>query len=367
MRWGAELFNRYGAKFTAESALPFARGCENFGDNVLEALLDSTMGVGSHSNTTNLYYDTQLVIDRLVGKENNRGISGGWNPLERLDWAQEAINLGYKYIDAPVYFCYLMVPQHLRPDQVSDQEIIDSLYHDPVPPDFEERIHPHRISSATTFSIDTTGDILFLTGSIGELGSLAEGRKNCFPTCVFDEADIDTLIAKVRHALELADSDDFTVLYCHTPLKYYKTINKDLFEKLFYDLSGLVDSGRVEYATQGQIYDHFLSWEQTTDVPNNQKYKKIFYKLFQNYPNQFNSKTLIKYQLSETAHIELTIFNQLGQKIKTLVSEFKLSGNHSETWDGKDDLGNSVCSGIYYYQLKTNNGFRQMKKLLFLK
>ena len=92
LKWGAEIFNRYGAKFTAESALPFARGCVNFGDNVLQAMLDSTMGVGSHSNTTKLYRDTKTVIDRLVGSENNRGVSGGFNATERLDWPKKRQN-----------------------------------------------------------------------------------------------------------------------------------------------------------------------------------------------------------------------------------------------------------------------------------
>ena len=270
-------------------------------------------------------------------------------------------------MDAPVYFCYLMVPQHLRPDQVSDQQIINSLYHDPVPPEFQERIHPHRISSAVTFPTDTIGDIFFLTGSIGELSSLAEGRKNCFPICVFDEADIDTLIAKVRQALDLADPDDFTVVYCHSPLKLYQTKNEPLFEKLFHNLAGLVDSGRVEYATQGQIYDFFLEWEQITVVPENKKKKQFTYQLLQNYPNPFNSATAINYQLSEIAHVELTIFNTLGHTIKTLVSETRLDGNHWVTWDGKDDLGISVSSGIYFYQLTLDSELKQFKKLMFLK
>ncbi|OQX84175.1 hypothetical protein B6D60_09670, partial [candidate division KSB1 bacterium 4484_87] len=367
LRQGASLFKRFGAKFTAESALPFAQGCVNFGDNVLQALLDSTMGVGSHSGKTALYRETKSAVDNLVGAENNRGVSGGFNPTERLDWAQEAANCGFKYIDGPVYFCYLMVPREQRPDQVSDQEIIDSLYHDPVPPDFAERIHPHRIQSATTFPTDTTGPILFLTGSLGELGSLAEGRKNCFPYCEFNKADVDTFVAKVRQAVELAEPNDFTVVYCHTPLKLYKPEYEWLFEKMFNGLAGLVDSSLVEYVTQGEIYDHFLEWEQTTSIFKNQSNFPQSFSLFQNYPNPFNSETVIRYQLPASGNVELSIYNGIGQKIRTLLNSSQPSGNHSTTWDGKDDWGNPVSSGIYIYQLKVGCEFLQIKKLLLLK
>jgi len=367
LRQGAKLFNRFGAKFTAESALPFARGCVNWGDNVLQALLDSTMGVGSHSGKTALFPETKIAVDALVGRENNRGVSGGFNPTERLDWAQEAAKLGYKYIDAPVYFCYLMVPQELRPDQVSDQQIIDSLYHDPVPPDFEERIHPHRITSATSFPTDTTGPILFLTGSLGELGSLAEGRKTCFPSCVFDEADVDTFVARVRQAVELADPNDFTVVYCHSPLKLYRPENEWLFEKLFNDLAGLVDSGLVEYATQGQMYDYFLEWEQTTAIYENQENKSISFQLFQNYPNPFNSQTSVRYNLSTISYVELLIYNSQGQKIRTLLKEIKPAGSYKAFWDGKDEQGKPASSGVYFYQLRTNNRYSEINKMILLR
>jgi hypothetical protein len=365
LRQGASLFKRFGAKFTAESALPFAQGCVNFGDNVLQALLDSTMGIGSHSGKTALYRETKSAVDNLVGAENNRGVSGGFNPTERLDWAQEAANCGFKYIDGPVYFCYLMVPREQRPDQVSDQEIIDSLYHDPIPPDFAERIHPHRIQSATTFPTDTIGPILFLTGSLGELGSLAEGRKNCFPYCEFNEADVDTFVSKVRQAVELAEPDDFTVVYCHTPLKLYKPENEWLFEKIFTDLAGLVDSNLVEYATQGDIYDHFLKWEQMTAVFENQSNFPQTFSLFQNYPNPFNSSTAIFYQLPTCSQVDLIIYNILGKKIRTLINKHETSGRHSVIWDGKDDFGNVVTSGMYFYQLKLDNSILQTRKMIY--
>ncbi len=89
--------------------------------------------------------------------------------------------------------------------------------------------------------------------------------------------------------------------------------------------------------------------------------------LSQNYPNPFNSVTTINYQLIGRAdqEVELAIFNLLGQKIKTLVSENKAAGFYSAQWDGKNEAGESVSSGIYVYQLKADD-FKMEKKLILL-
>jgi len=91
------------------------------------------------------------------------------------------------------------------------------------------------------------------------------------------------------------------------------------------------------------------------------------FKLFQNYPNPFNSETVIRYQLPASGNVELSIYNGIGQQIRTLLNSSKPAGNYSTIWDGKDDWGNPVSSGIYFYQLKLNNNLKQNKKLLLLK
>ncbi|RKY83814.1 hypothetical protein DRQ09_09485, partial [candidate division KSB1 bacterium] len=75
--------------------------------------------------------------------------------------------------------------------------------------------------------------------------------------------------------------------------------------------------------------------------------------LFQNYPNPFNSETVIKFQLPEPGRVSLIIYNLLGQKIRTLVDSYKNSGYYSIKWDGKNDTGERVSSGIYFYKIQT--------------
>ena len=89
--------------------------------------------------------------------------------------------------------------------------------------------------------------------------------------------------------------------------------------------------------------------------------------LKQNYPNPFNPKTNIEYSVDHSGPVEILIFNQLGQKVRTLVDVPDLQpGHYSVVWDGKDDNSNPLASGAYYYQIRTQN-FVSTKKAIFLK
>jgi hypothetical protein len=84
--------------------------------------------------------------------------------------------------------------------------------------------------------------------------------------------------------------------------------------------------------------------------------------LSQNYPNPFNPVTVINWQLAVTSHIDLSIYNLLGQKVCTLVSGKQEAGNHKIEWDAS-----GFTSGVYLYRLITDNGFVQTRKLILLK
>jgi len=73
--------------------------------------------------------------------------------------------------------------------------------------------------------------------------------------------------------------------------------------------------------------------------------------LSQNYPNPFNAGTVIEYTLPETQHVNLTIFNVLGQPLVTLVSQRQSAGTHRVFWDGLDLSGHPLASGVYLYQI----------------
>ncbi len=98
------------------------------------------------------------------------------------------------------------------------------------------------------------------------------------------------------------------------------------------------------------------------------------FSLGQNYPNPFNPATSISYTIPQDASVRLTIYNILGQKITTLVDEQISSGFHSVKWNGANDSGTQVASGLYFYRLEakhTTNGkqriFVDAKKMLLLR
>ena len=90
------------------------------------------------------------------------------------------------------------------------------------------------------------------------------------------------------------------------------------------------------------------------------------YTLAQNYPNPFNPQTSIRFNLPENGQVTLSIFNTLGQKVKTLVNAILNAGAYRYTWTGMDDANRPVASGIYFYQIQARN-FVQTKKMMFLK
>ena len=88
--------------------------------------------------------------------------------------------------------------------------------------------------------------------------------------------------------------------------------------------------------------------------------------LYQNVPNPFNPETAIKYNTNEPGEVKIIIYNLLGQEIRTLVNDFKSPGIHTVVWDGKDEMGRQIASGIYIYQLVAGD-FTAIKRMTLLK
>ncbi|MCK4560987.1 MAG: family 10 glycosylhydrolase [Calditrichia bacterium] len=84
--------------------------------------------------------------------------------------------------------------------------------------------------------------------------------------------------------------------------------------------------------------------------------------LNQNYPNPFNPSTVISWQLEVGGRVELTIFNIIGEKVTTLVSEKQQAGHHQIEWNAS-----RYASGVYYYRLQTSGGFVQSKRMILIR
>jgi len=95
------------------------------------------------------------------------------------------------------------------------------------------------------------------------------------------------------------------------------------------------------------------------DVP------QTFY-LAQNYPNPFNPTTTIQYNIPQAVRVVLTIYDMLGQEVRTLVDQVQSPGQKSVIWNGTDKWGNLVSSGIYFYQLHSGD-FTKSRKMILMK
>lgn len=123
-------------------------------------------------------------------------------------------------------------------------------------------------------------------------------------------------------------------------------------------------NGKIDSITAANIY-YFL------DLPTGVAYQEIGqlaknFKLQQNYPNPFNPSTKIDYQLSTSAHVQINIYNEVGQLVRSFGPEEKGAGSYTKIWDGKDDFGKLASSGTYYYQVQAGEGI-QTKKMILLK
>jgi hypothetical protein len=90
------------------------------------------------------------------------------------------------------------------------------------------------------------------------------------------------------------------------------------------------------------------------------------FELSQNTPNPFNPSTQINFALPSAAKVNLTVFNVLGQQVKTLVDDYMTAGYQTVTWDGRDNSGATVASGVYFYRIAAGQ-FADTKKMLLLK
>lgn len=90
------------------------------------------------------------------------------------------------------------------------------------------------------------------------------------------------------------------------------------------------------------------------------------FNLSQNYPNPFNPSTTIEFGLPESKMVRVEVFNSIGQRVKTLLANTLNAGYHSVTWDGTDDFGSTVSSGLYLYRINAGN-FSRTRKMMFLK
>ncbi len=103
-----------------------------------------------------------------------------------------------------------------------------------------------------------------------------------------------------------------------------------------------------------------------TYVVENEELLPFQYRLSQNYPNPFNPATTINYSIPLRTHVDISIYNLLGRRLKTIAEGMKDGGDHSVIWDGTDENGIPAATGVYMYRLKAGD-YIETRKMLLLK
>lgn len=268
MRWAMDLFDEYGAKLTFESEQSFAKANTNWGVNILKEAIDRGHGVGTHGDfgaakDTTLEQEiadfkaNKALVDGLVGAENNQGVSGGTGPA---DWILGATAAGFKYYDAVTGFGYLSMPLSARPDGWTNPYIIQTAYHDSIPPNLLDRIYPIPMKDAKDLVADPGATMTMMSGDIGELSSIAEGRSTCTPDCTFDQADIDAVIAAIEEIDSARNTSRFAKLNFHIPLSLLNVRNETLLRKMLDAIKKYTDDGTLSWDTMLGSYKQYKEW-----------------------------------------------------------------------------------------------------------
>jgi len=154
-----------------------------------------------------------------------------------------------------------------------------------------------------------------------------------------------------------------------------KSINRDFFKKIgFVPKNSQKD---FEYSVYDKETTHSTVFYRIKTIyfDGSSEYSDILtveniiipeYELFQSYPNPFNPVTTIKFEIPAPENVSLIVYNISGREIKTLLNEYKKSGIYEVKWDGTDNFGRQVSSGIYIYTLHAGK-FSKSLKTLYLK
>jgi flagellar hook capping protein FlgD len=193
-------------------------------------------------------------------------------------------------------------------------------------------------------------------GTIAELSPTPVKRVGTHATTRGEKVSIDVIDHSVNSSREL---ESYNV--------YLDGSMEGNTDDNFWQFSGLVNNQDYTAGVEA-VYDNGVSemveidftWVGAGNIIN------VSDALIGNYPNPFNPSTKIAFSVSAPGHVTLEVFNIKGEKVKTLVDGSLEAADHTATWNGNDDSGKSVASGIYFYKMKANK-FVSTKKMILMK
>jgi hypothetical protein len=275
LRYGMDLAEEYNAILTIESEKPFARANTKWNLNILAEVLARGHGVGTHCDIgfkeppmpveqfAAMFAENKALVDALIGAQNNLGCSGGGSVN---DWALAASMAGFEYLDGIVGMHYLAMPLENRPDSAWTDDFIREVgFHLNAPLDLYQRIYPFGVADARDFVADANPVIVVSSGEMGPLAGMVEGigevsGAKCRPECELNNADVDTLAAKIREIDQNRDRSRVAKLAIYIPANLFEPGNEPALRYFFEQMKALADQGVITWATQKQVYEAYVAW-----------------------------------------------------------------------------------------------------------
>ncbi len=139
------------------------------------------------------------------------------------------------------------------------------------------------------------------------------------------------------------------------------------------DFAKVANAGKVHFKIDGQDVVQTVDWTANGDRIQLSQFSTekgatlpTSFTLAQNYPNPFNPETRIDYVVAAPSNVRIEIYNMLGQKIRTLINDYRAAGDYTVTWHGTNDSGAQVASGVYLYKM-TAGDYTETRKMTLLK
>jgi hypothetical protein len=275
IRLAMSTFAAHGAKLTVESEIPFSTAAIESGSEIFTELLESGHGVGTHCDITpgaprmeaeayaQEFIARKTPMDMLIGADNNLGCSGGQS---RSDWILGAHLAGFRYVNGPVAFGFLSMPEENRPEGWTDEYILDEgHFHANIPLELVDRIHPYMMADATDMVPDEDGVVLLSSGGMGRLDAMSEREDDvdCAPMCSFDDRDVTLAIAAIDGALAVHDPTRVGKLTFYFPLANFNENNIPYITTFLSRVNAeYIATGRLQWATQKELYEAYVEWNE---------------------------------------------------------------------------------------------------------
>jgi hypothetical protein len=161
-------------------------------------------------------------------------------------------------------------------------------------------------------------------------------------------------------------SDSYSFYYYGYPVTYFEEVNQN--NPHYHTIHDTLGNCNMKFAAEmTKISMAMLVSQNGTETlvsADERDPMASGYHLYPNYPNPFNPSTTIRYQVAGNSKVSLKIYNTLGQEIRTLVNESQNSGTHQIIWNGRDNQGLSVSSGLYICKLQVGSTVKSNKMLL---